>query len=171
MNISQLIFRHIARRQPAREVAYPDFAKVRSVLIIYPSEWQERNPAIRAMATQLRNMGKQVTIWGYVDKDKPTSPILPDSRVFGSHDYTIWGTLKTPVLQDVQNRSFDLLIDLTLSPLLPLQYIALYTSAKFRIGTQASGLNDMVIQTPPSATPDYLFTEIIHYLKIIKSAD
>jgi len=171
MNILQYIFRRIAQRQPVRQVAYPNFAKITSILLLYESDWQERNANIRAMAKQLRESGKQVTLIGYVKKDHPTSPVLPESRVLGTKDFTIFGTLKAPVLQDLQKNSYHLLIDLTPAPILPLQYVSLYTKADFKIAAHNPDRNDMVILSEPNASVDYLFSEIMHYLKLIKSAD
>lgn len=171
MNIKQTIFNYLAARRPMREVTYPNFKKVGTILLLYESEWMERNPEIRAMVAQLHDMDKQVIAWGYLKKDKIQSPILPDSRILGPKDYTLLGKPKDEVLQYLEHHPVDMLIDLSTSPLLPLQYIALYAQARFKIGAHTSGLYDMVVQASASATADYLFQQVLHYLTTIKSAD
>lgn len=171
MSIKQSIFRYIAARMPQRQVAYLDFHRANSILLLYESEWQERNADIRAIATQLRDQGKQVVCWGYVKKDKPLSPNLPDSRMLGTKDFSILGKPKAEILQYLEHHPFDVLLDLTTSPVLSLQYVALYAKAQCKIGSQNTGLYNLVVQTPADATADYLFQQMLHYIQLIKSAD
>lgn len=172
MNIKQLIFKYKCAHQPKRDMAYPDYAKVNSILLLYESEWQERNAEIKFMLEQLHDEEKQVVSWGYCKKDKVLSPNLPDSRILGMHDFNLLDMPKSDVVQFLERHSFDLMIDLTVSPILPMQYIAMMADARFKIGAHnVPLLYDMVIQPSNESTQDYLFRQMTHYLKLIKSAD
>lgn len=173
MNLKEYIYTVKKRSYNASQRAsYPSYDKVERILLLYPSDWTERNSAIRAMIKQLQEENKKVVAWGYCPKKELLSPILPDSRMLGLVSSGWLGTLKQDVLQDLDGMSFDLLIDLTVSPVLPLQYVALYAKADFKIGCrEQDGVYNMVIPVTDDATPEYLFEQVMHYLKLIKSAD
>jgi len=172
MNILQSILNYYCAKQPKRNAAYPDYEQVNSILLIYESEWQERNPEIRTMVQQLHEEDKQVVSWGYCKKDKVLSPNLPDSRILGTHDFNLLARPKSEVVNYLQRHEFDILIDLTSAPILPMQYIASMAHAQFKIGSHPiHTIYDMVVQPTTPTTTEYLFSQIIHYLKIIKSAD
>jgi len=171
MNIKQSIFNYLSSRRPPRKPVFPHFDRVRSVFLIYESDAEERNPDIRSMVAQLHNMNKQVMTWGYVHKDKPLSPNLPDSRMLAAGDFSFLCRPKSEVAQLLASQHFDMLIDLTTTPLLPLQYIAMMAQADFKISAHNLSLYDMVIPVPPTASADYLFQQVLHYVKLIKSAD
>jgi len=171
MNIRQIIFKHFLARQPRRNPTYSDYKKVKSVLVLYESDWQERNPEIRTIVQQLHDDEKQVVSWGYLKKDKILSPYLPESRIVGTKDFNLWYKPKKDSIQFLQRQHFDLLIDLTSTPILPMQYIALLSQATFKIGAYSSSLYDMVIQCTEQMSAEYVFQQIKHYLSTIKSAD
>lgn len=82
------------------------------------------------------------------------------------------------MLTDLQAEQYDLLIDLTTRPLLPLRYIALYTRADFKVGLNlGEGIHDMLLSLPDldteNAKPEasWLFQQIMGYLTTIKSND
>lgn len=169
MKLKEKIFNYKQRRLPAREVIFPDFANVRSVLVLFESEWQERNAFVYAIAQKLIDEDKDVVSWGYCDKKETQSPILPHLRVLGRRDFNLFGAPKEEVLHDLQKRHYDLLIDLTQHPSLSLRYLALYARADFKAGLNlGTGIHDLLISTPPQETPDFLFEQIVKYLKMIK---
>lgn len=172
MNIRQWIWNARRARQPQRTPVYKDYAQIASVLVLYESDWLERNADVRAIVKQLQADGKQVTFWGYCEKDPVQSPNLPDSRIIGKAHTNLWRMPKAEVLQDLAKRKFDVLLDLSLNPVLPLQYLALFTDAGCKIGAlEDTALYDMVVRVAPEATPTDLFQQIKHYLQTIKSKD
>ena len=81
-------------------------------------------------------------------------------------------------MTDLKAEHYDLLIDLTTRPLLPLRYIAMYTDADFKVGMNlGEGIHDMLISIPdldteqakPEAT--WLYNEIMRFITTIKSND
>ena len=169
MKIKEKIFSYKLRRMPAREVIFPDYNNVRSVLVLFESEMEEQNAFVYAIAQKLVDDDKDVVSWGYCDKKEIQSPILPHLRVLGRRDFNLFGAPTDEVLHDLQKRHYDLLIDLTQHPVLALRYLAMYARADFKTGlNMGTGIHDLLISTPPQETPDFLFEQIVKYLKMIK---
>lgn len=172
MNLKEKIFEFIRRRQPARQAVFPRFANARNILIIYESDLLERNDLVKSLRDQLLREDKDVTLWGYVDKKDIQSLVLPQSRILGRKDFTIFGTLRDGVKQDLTRREYDLMIDLTLHPCLPLHYVAMFANAHFKAGLHLrDGLHDFLLETDAQDTPEFLFNQITHYLKSINTHD
>ena len=178
MKLKQYIFDYLHKRMPERECRFPHLDKPLKIMIIYESDYLERNDAIKTIRQDLLRRQMDVTMWGYVEKKEITTLILPQSRILGLSDYNWLGKPRDYVLTDLAAERYDLLIDLTTRPLLPLRYLAMYTDADFKVGLNlGEGLHDMLISVPdldteqakPEAT--WLYNEIMNYLTMIKSND
>ena len=178
MKLKQYIFDYLRKRMPERECRFPHMDKPLKVMLIYESDVLERNDAIKTIRQDLLRRQMDVTMWGYVEKKEIQTLILPQSRILGLGDYNLLGKPRDYVLTDLQAEHYDLLIDLTTRPLLPLRYIAMYTEADFKVGMNlGEGLHDMLISVPdldteqakPEAT--WLYNEIMNYITMIKSND
>ena len=178
MRIKQYIFDYLQKKQPAREVRFPHAEKPLKIMLIYESDVLERNDAIKTIRQDLLRRQMDITMWGYVEKKEIQTLILPQSRILGLSDYAWWGKPKDYVLTDLRAEHFDLLIDLTTRPLLPLRYLAMYTDADFKVGLNlGEGIHDMLISPPeldtehakPEAT--WLFDQILRYITTIRSND
>ena len=148
------------------------------MLIIYESDLLERNDSIKTIRQDLLRRQMDVTMWGYVEKKEISSLVLPQSRILGVADYNWLGKPRENVLNDLQAEHYDILIDLTTRPLLPLRYIAMYAKADFKVGLNlGEGVHDMLISLPdldteqakPEAT--WLYDQFMRYLTTIKSND
>lgn len=173
MNIKEKIFEYRLRKQPPRQAVFPNYADVRSVLVLYESDYVEKNTIIKAIRDELLLQDKDVVLWGFCDKKEISTLILPQSRIMGRRDINLLGAPKEPVIADLRKRNYDLLIDLTQKPVLPLRYISLYARADFRAGIkmtddQQPTTNDLLIATPPQETPKFLFDQIVKYLQMIQ---
>lgn len=178
MKLKQYIFDYLQKRMPERECRFPHMDKPLKVMLIYESDVLERNDAIKTIRQDLLRRQMDVTMWGYVEKKEIQTLILPQSRILGLNDYNFLGKPRDYVLTDLQAEHYDLLIDLTTRPLLPLRYLTMYTLADFKVGMNlGEGLHDMLISVPdldteqakPEAT--WLYNEIMNYLTMIKSND
>lgn len=170
MNIRERIFEYRLRKQPSRQAVFPNYENVRSVLVLYESDFIEKNTVVKAIRDELLTQDKDVVLWGYCDKKEITSLVLPQSRIMGRKDINLLGAPKPEVIADLQKRQYDLLIDLTQKPVLPLRYISMYARTDFRAGLNIEGArNDLLISTPPQETPRFLFEQIVKYLKMIQT--
>ena len=171
MSLKQYIFDYLRKKQPERTVRFPHLDQSLKVMVIYESDPLERNDAIKAIRQDLLRRQMDVTMWGYLGRKEIQTLILPQSRILGLGDYNWLGKPKDYVLTDLKAEHYDLLIDLSTQPLLPLRYLAMYTDADFKVGlNMGEGLHDMLMgMENPDAKG--LYDQIINYLTTIKSND
>lgn len=173
MNIKEYIFNYRLKKQPARQAIFPNYDDIRSIIILFESDYQEKNAVIKGIRDELLAQDKDVVLWGFCAKKDIQSFILPQSRIMGLRDLNIFGCPKQEVLVDLDKRQYDLLLDLTQHPNLPLRYVAMFARASFKAGLQfqpnmqSDGIHDFLIQTDPQDTPHFLYTQIIRYLQMI----
>ena len=179
--LKQYIFEYLRKKQEPRNPRFPHFDQPLKLMIIYESDILERNDAIKSIRQDLLRRQMDVTMWGYVEKKEITTLILPQSRILGVDDYNLIGKPRDYVLTDLLAEHYDLLIDLTTRPLLPLRYLAMYTDADFKVGMNlGEGLHDMLISLPDLSPEQgeeaeieasWLYHQILSYLTTIKSND
>ena len=181
MKLKQYIFDYLRKTMPERSARFPHLDQPLKVMLIYESDYLERNDAIKTIRQELLQRNMDITMWGYVEKKEITTLILPQSRILGPSDYNLLGKPRDYVLTDLQAEHYDLLIDLTTRPLLPLRYLALFTDADFKVGMNlGEGIHDMLISLPDFSPEQgdaaeieasWLFHQIMEYLTTIKSND
>ncbi len=181
MSLKQRIFDYLAKRQPVHEPRFPHMEQPLKLLIIYESDYLERNDAIKSIRQNLLRQQMDVTMWGYAAKKEISTLILPQSRILGLGDYNLLGKPRDYVLTDLQAEHYDLLIDLTTQPCLPLRYLALYADADFKVGLNlGEGIHDMLLSLPDfepeqgdeaGIEATWLYDQIMRYLTSIHSMD
>ena len=181
MKLRQYIFDYLRKRMPERNPRFPHLDQPLKILMIYESDVLERNDSIKSIRQDLLRRQMDVSMWGYVAKKEITTLVLPQSRILGLADYNFLGKPRDYVLKDLQAEHYDLLIDLTLHPLLPLRYLAMYADADFKVGLNlGEGIHDMLLSLPDftpeqseEASPEasWLYNQIMNYLTTIKSND
>lgn len=170
MNIKERIFEYRRRKTPKQQAVFPKYENVRSVLVLYESDLSEKNTVVKAIRDELLTQDKDVVLWGFCDKKEIVSLVLPQSRILGRRDLNLLGAPKEEIVKDLQKRQYDLLIDLTQKPCLPLRYVSMYARTDFRAGLNIPGANnDLLISTAPQETPQFLFEQIVKYLKMIQT--
>lgn len=172
MNIKQKIYEYFVSKAEPRQAAFPRYADIQSVIILYESDWLERNEIIKKMSSQLQSEGKTVALWGFVHKKDVQSLILPIGRIVGARDINLFDRPKEQTRNDMKAGEYDLLIDLTQNDILPLHYLALDCPAKFKAGRRREdGVLDFMVDMPVEETPEALFDQIIRYLKMINRGE
>ena len=173
MKIKQYIFDYLRKKMPERNPRFPHLDEPLKIMLIYESDVLERNDNIKSIRQDLLRRQMDITMWGFVEKKEITSLVLPQSRILGLADYNILGKPKEYVFKDLVAEHYDLLIDLTTRPLLPLRYLAMYADADFKVGLNlGEGVHDMLISLP-DFTPEqgdeaeieasWLFNQIMQY--------
>lgn len=170
--LRQSLFLRKQCQQAKREVSFPIYENVNSVLVIYDSDITEKNPDIREINRRLLQDNKQVTLLGYVDRKDVQSPMLPQSRMLGLKDTNWLQRLPKEIVKEIEKEEYDLLIDLTQQYCLPLHYAALLSRCRFKAGKHIiDGLHDLDIDMPATDSHTPLFDQIIYFLQTIKSND
>ena len=107
---------------------------------------------VEHIAQQLRREGKEVVVWA-----------LPEKKDI------CWFTAKPKkeLLNSLQSRHYDLLIDLTQQTGITMQYMAMHVKAGFKTGREiGKKLYDLSISTPAQSTPDFLYQQIVKYIQM-----
>jgi hypothetical protein len=169
-----------------RERRFVNYGKAKTVLILFESDFNEKNPIIRRLISSLQQDCKKVSAWGFIDKKEVTTAILPDFRILHHKQVDFFQKPEFSYINELENLQFDLLIDLTVHPILPLQYIAMYANAYCKAGTRKNELpiydfmldvENVEVSTQGEETAEnpidetYLFNQIIFYLKSIQTND
>lgn len=166
--LKEYLFRYFVRQAGKREAIFPRYEQIRSVLLLYESDYLERNSLIRQISSQLQSEGMTVSTWGYVEKKDITTLILPVGRILGSRDINFFGRPKREVIDDLHKEQWDILIDLSQHDCLPLRYLALEAPAAFKCGLKRDDqVLDFMIDMPGEETPEKEAEQIIRYLKMI----
>jgi pyridoxine 5'-phosphate synthase PdxJ len=144
--LREKIFAWMLKRQAARQVIMPQWDAVRSVAVLYT------NDNIQHIIKQIEQADKEVVLF-----------TLPDKKQIN------WLT-ERPKAEEREllvARKFDVLIDLTQTPSRTMQYMAMDIRADFKVGRFIrEGIHDMTIDTVSQETPDFLFEQIIKYIKM-----
>ena len=144
--LREKIFAWILKRQATRRVLMPQWDTLRTVAVLYP------NNNIQHIIKQIEKDEKEVVVF-----------TLPDKKQID------WITErpKKDIREILIARQFDLLIDLTQQPSLTMQYMAMDIQADFKVGRFIrEGIHDLTIDTAPQEAPDYLFEQIVKYIKV-----
>ena len=144
--LRERIFAWILKRQATRRVVMPQWDTLRTVAVLYP------NNNIQHIIKQIEKDEKEVVVF-----------TLPDKKQIN------WFTErpKTELRELLTARQFDLLIDLTQQPSLTMLYMAMDIQADFKVGRFIrEGIHDLTIDTAPQEAPDYLFEQILKYIKV-----
>jgi hypothetical protein len=144
--LREKIFAWIWKRQATRNVVMRQWDDVRSVVVLY------HNDNIPHILQQLKKDGKEVVLFS-----------MPEKKQIN------WLTErpKTEERNMLVARHFDMMIDLTQHPSLTMLYMAMEIRADFKVGRYLrDGIHDMTINTAPQETPDYLFEQVIRYIKM-----
>jgi len=169
-----------------REHRFVSYKKAKTILLLFESDYSEKNQNIHNIINELQHDGKKVTAWGFIDKKEIATAIYPDFRILHHKQTDFSHKPLVSFVNELQNLKFDLLIDLTTKQVIPLEYLALYANASFKAGIRKTKLPiyDFILDidsvpietesTEPSETTvdeNYLYNQIIFYLKSIQTTD
>jgi hypothetical protein len=181
--ISRILFNLKRKRLERRQKKFMNFSDIQTILLLFESNLNEKNPYINQIVKQLEAEGKKVTLCGYVDKKQSEQPAPPDFYMLDRSQVRFFGEPKAAFAASLLDRKYDVVFDLTMSNILPLHYIIMYANAPLKVGRKIDGCNilDFMIDLKDSENPVsvgnedyitqrfYLLEQIIFYLKNIKS--
>lgn len=185
-NIKNKIFLRYCKascNHTAEGKSFVNFQKARSVLIFFESDPDEINTEIKNIIKDLKDSGKNVMAIGLVDKKIIESPELYDFQLFNFKNFDWKGKPNAGLISLIQKSEYDWVIDLSVRPILPIQYMLMISKSRFRIGLKkeiAAPLDFMIDisnfetavegqHTMPNI--NYLYNQIIFYLKNIQTSD
>ena len=130
--IRQYFFDRTAKKI-ARVSRYHSWDDIRTILVLFESDLQEKNQEARNLIKKLQAEGKKVVACCYVDKKKAETATL-DTYVVLDRSQVNW--LKRPKEEFMQplKAQFDVVMDMTETDCLPLKYVLLQAKSDFRCG-------------------------------------
>ena len=184
--LNNFLFRRRAQKYLSttiRESRFFSYNQAKTVLLLFESDFSEKNPVIRKIIAGLQQDGKKVTAWGFIDKKEVSTAILPDFRILHHKQTDFFERPQESYVNELENYEYDLMIDLSIESHLTLQYMALYANAACKSGIRKNDLpiyDFMVdvenVEVPEEASESpvdqlYVYNQIIFYLKSIQSND
>lgn len=166
-----------------RERRFVNYSHAKTVLLLFESDFSEKNPVIHKIIHSLQQDGKKVCAWGFIDKKEVATAIFPDFRILHHKQTDFFQKPLPSYINELKDLKYDLLIDLTVQTFIPLQYVAMYANASCKTGIRKTKLPiyDFILDLDNMETPDespetpidelYLFNQIIFYLKSIQTSD
>jgi hypothetical protein len=162
---------HKVLTNQTRNSYYPDFKDIKTVLILFKSDEDEKNGFIREIIAELKSEGKKVTVWGYLDKKLTETPILPDFRLFSNKELTFYKIPKPLLVNEFTHVEYDIVIQLSAEDILPLDYLLAQANSQFKVSKNKSykGVSDFMIELDETADDAFLYEKIMFYLKSIQA--
>jgi len=158
-------------KEQKRNTFFPNITEVKSILILFESEENEKNKLIRSFISELKEQGKKVWVWGYIDKKDSQTAVLPDFRLFANKELNIIDIPKANLREEFMLTNHELVIDLTTTPCTPIDYLLAISLAPFKISKYKpyKGIADLMIEIKEGDDEAFLFKQILFYLNNIQS--
>lgn len=184
--IKNKIFLNFCKKEAviqSRTKSFVSFQKAKNILILFESDEDEANQEIKNIINDLKNAGKSVQAFGVVDKKIIETPELNDFQILNLKSFEWNGKPNSDLIQLIQSKNYDWVLDLSVLPNIKIQYLLLFSKAKFKSGLKkdfSAPLDFLIdfsnIETSlegEHSTPDinYLYNQIIFYLKNIQTSD
>ncbi|MDD4489375.1 MAG: hypothetical protein PHD30_02590 [Paludibacter sp.] len=170
-------------KSDTRNKQFVNYEKAKNILLLFESNYSEKNPETKRIIQSLNTDGKKVTAWGYVDKKNIISAAYPEYRILHKKDLGLFQKPHDKLIQELQCNEFDLLINISTRRIVPLDYITLNANAKCKTGMKIGTINlydfamdleshlrDKEIQVD-DLEYSFLFNQILFYLKSVHTND
>jgi hypothetical protein len=172
-----------------RDHRFVSYHKAKTILLLFESDYSEKNTNVHRIISQMQLDGKKVSAWGFIDKKEIVTAIYPDFRILHHKQTDFFHKPLESYINELQYSEFDLLIDLSVRSVIPLEYLAMYSIAAFKTGIRKTDIPmyDFVLDmeniskvtesTEPTELSEspvdetYLYNQIIFYLKSIQTTD
>lgn len=169
------------RRRPE----FPNMERIKSVLFIFRSGVRsydltasegsdvEQNVFLNKVIEEFRKRGVHTYAWGYVAEKKETdSAKRKEFRLFGRNSLNAFGIPDKALMEEFKAvGTVDLVMNLDLENLLPLDYLYTMSKGRFKVSGEKPyvGMSDLVIKLDKDeCKPQILHDQALHYLNTIK---
>ena len=150
-------------RATHREAVYKELADMKVCLALVTAD-AEGQRAVEGLAGRM----KGVKVEGvYLAEGKEGTIEGADALVVRGGDFSFWGKLKNGRLQEVLDREYDLLVDLTAESSVLGRYVLAHSRAAFIAGRKKEGTLADVVVAPTVDTADFV-NQLIEILEHIK---
>lgn len=157
----------------AREVHYPDFKKVKTMLLLFETDENGKNEIVSNAMKNLQRDGKQVSAWGFIPVKQPDIVELFGYTLFGINQLTFAQLPNHTLLSKFKRESYDMVLVLTTRDIYPLDYLLAVAKSPFKVSKTKpyKGISDFMIELDKSKNEQFLFDQILFYLNSIQAKD
>ena len=156
----------LPKQQPKRASMYLDNAA--SVGILFDGTEPEEREAVLNYAEQLRKQGKKVKVLAFFNNKLKGEQFAYPAFNRLQMDWTLRPNSREAV--EFKEQAFDLLLNLTKKTVLPLDYLAALSKAKFRVGpfTEKTYCYDLMIDTSGKMDLKAFLQQVVFYMKKLR---
>lgn len=162
----------ISAKQTNRTVVSSNFTTAKSIGIIYDAIDQDMHQKVAAFGDAImKSYNSNVSMLGFMSNPELKSCFAGQfgCKHFSKQDFTWYGTANNVIITDFINSPFDILIDLSVDSIYPLQYVSKLSQAMFKIGRLDPNFTlDMMIDIEKEKNIDYLMNQIHTYILMLK---
>ena len=156
-------------RKKSREKHFLNWKDIRTVLVMFDIAHLDD---VSVFIQQIKKNGKKVTVCAYQTKDNTQHYSTNDYFVISKKEAGKWfGNPLHTIAKELKKRPFDIVIDLTLSCNIPLEYLLAHTPASVKAGfkkTDCSPYDLAITSLPLGEAESYqineLYKQIVYYL-------
>lgn len=138
--------------------------QAKSIGLLFDASLLKDRTLVLQFADRLKREGKQVQLLGFFN-EKRTSSDYPFKHFDKKQLDWVWRP-KSEVSTTFSNQSFDLLINLSKQTVLPLDFIAAHSKARFRVGpaTAQTFCYDLMIEHDERKGLDTFLKQVLQYV-------
>ncbi len=171
--LGQFVLGNKLKRQKRRVKVF-NLKTAKTALIIYNSSDPFQEETVRNFARFLKEERIKVNTLGFFKRKTKKDDLPKDEleyKYFDKEFLNWYGLLKNSEIKAIQDREFDLLVDLNIDDIFCLEAISSLSPAHFKVGKAGDYRNaicDLTISTEETGV-DYLIDQMKNYLSIINN--
>ncbi len=166
-------FLKLRTKRAKRKLQVNTFDTARNIAIVYNCVDKKHNQKIENFAQSIagEHNDTKIALLGFCNDN---NKLVHKTSAFSNttvtkNDFSWYGTAKSDSLEKFVKTPFDILIDLSLEQVFPLEYVVQLSQASFKIGQlNQSLLYDFMIDIKNEKNIDYLIQQINVYLPSLK---
>lgn len=164
----RFIKKELSRRNTIPETL--DFNKVRTIAIIFDGTKSENEVIVKDFMAQLNKNGKKVELLGYLPTNLQS--LNADYNSFCKNDLDFFRFPKSKRVDEFIDQPFDILINLSTTNQMQLDFIAALANAKLRVGpyTERTHCYDLMIDHNEKSNLNSYIKQIDFFLNRMKSS-
>ncbi len=155
------------REMPSRNIGRSSvfLENARSVGLLFDAALPEETEVVQGFARSLESKGKKVMQLGYFDEKLQNGNLGFASFSKKQLDWALRPKMEEAT--EFLRQPFDLLINLSTKSVLPLDYIAAHSKARFRVGpfTENTFCYDLMIEQDAKDGLKAFLKQVLHYLE------
>jgi len=158
-----------SRNNQFRPEDYPGFNAVQKIAIAFESG--KHNAEILKFAAELRKMGKEVKLLGFVPQKRKDLLEPPVFDHFTLNDLNWYGKPKSEDVTEFLKPHYGVYISLNKKPGSPIEFLSAAVGADFNIAVKSADYTrfDLVVGLDESDNYQKVFKEILFYLNFINT--